>query len=114
MRRNLGIKRRLAAAAGAIAMVGGVSAVVLASAAPAGAIVLTRCGSSGCTLFQYGPGNGQLIITGGFESVHMVCWTTGPYMHGTSKWFKVNDRYGTGTNWTPATDVIFQTTVGHC
>ncbi len=111
--RKVGLRSKLAAAGIAASVLVGASAAGLASSPPASA-ALTMCGSHGCNLYQYGPGNGFFFITPGFWPVHMVCWTTGPFTDGTGKWFKITDTFGTGTNWTPANDVIFQTTVGHC
>jgi len=109
---TLRLRTRLVSALCAVAMLCGLS--LMTSAPPADAVVLTRCGSSGCNLYQYGPGSGFFFVTPGFTSVRMVCWTTGPVTNGTGKWFKIRNIYGTGTNWTPATNVIFQTTVPHC
>src|SRR4051794_5014764 len=92
----------------------GIAAGLAGTARPASAIVLTRCGSGGCALYT-GVGTGFYFVTPGYTSVRMICWTTGPYAHGSSKWFKISTTYSDrGWAYTPANDVIFQTTVGHC
>ena len=82
---------------------------------PAANAAATQCGPGGCELFQYGPGNGDLISATGGTLVRMMCWTdVSWFSDGTNRWFKVSDIYGTGTNWVNANQVKFQTTVGHC
>jgi hypothetical protein len=93
-------------------------AVVVAAAAiatvGAHAASASQCVSSGCDLFQYGPGNGYFFTTPGGATVGMICWTDSVWYAGTNRWFYVSTIYGTGRAWVSANQVKYQITVGHC
>lgn len=82
--------------------------------APGAYAASTACSSKGCDLFQFGPDNGYFFTAPGLTPIRMICWTDAQWYAGTNRWFKVNDIYGSGTNWVSANQVINQTIVGHC
>ena len=103
--------RRLA---GAVATVGATTALALVGAPPALAYSPSYCSASSCLTSTTSSTSGYFFDMPRGTKVTMVCWTDSQWWNGTNRWFKVNDIYGTGTNWMNANQVGGQTSVGHC
>jgi hypothetical protein len=105
------MKLKLATIAVGTALAGAAAFTV---AAPAQAYGPSYCSASSCLTSNSPSTSGYFFDMPRGTAVTMVCWTDNQWWDGTNRWFKVNDIYGTGTNWLNADQVGNQTRVGHC